>query len=89
MSETETGRPEGLTNCSGKPVEIDEQQRRPGKRLGTGFAGSPTITADGADIFPDGAPSRDLACRMYPTPAGHAGVPTVDQVKEALTNHGL
>ncbi|MDR7082662.1 hypothetical protein J2X01_001951 [Arthrobacter ginsengisoli] len=56
---------------------------------GTGFAGSPTITADGADIFPDGAPSGDLACRIYPTPGGYAGVPTVDQVKEALKNHGL
>jgi len=56
---------------------------------GTGFAGSPTITADGADIFPDGAPSSDLACRIYRTPAGHAGVPTVDQLKEALTNRGL
>ncbi|MFX1822293.1 thioredoxin family protein [Pseudarthrobacter sp. CC4] len=56
---------------------------------GTGFAGSPTITLDGADIFPDGAPSSDLACRIYPTSGGHAGVPTVDQVMEALTNHGL
>lgn len=56
---------------------------------GTGFAGSPTITVDGTDIFPDGAPSSDLACRIYPTPGGHAGVPTVDQVMEALTNHGL
>ena len=56
---------------------------------GTGIAGSPTITADGADIFPDGAPSSDLACRIYATPGGHAGVPTVDQFMEALTNHGL
>ncbi len=56
---------------------------------GTGFAGSPTITADGADIFPDGAPSSDLACRIYPTPGGHAGAPTSDQVIEALKNRGL
>lgn len=56
---------------------------------GTGFAGSPTITADGADIFPDAAPSSDLACRLYPTPGGHAGVPTVAQVIEALKNAGL
>ena len=63
--------------------------KSPVDTVGTGFAGSPTITADGADIFPDGAPSSDLACRIYPTPGGHTGVPTVDQVKEALTNHGL
>jgi hypothetical protein len=41
-------------------------------------------------IFPDGAPpSSDLACRIYPTPGGYAGGPTVDQVMKALTNHGL
>jgi hypothetical protein len=55
----------------------------------TGFAGSPTITADGADIFPAGSPSSDLACRIYPTPGGHEGAPTVDQVIEALKSRGL
>lgn len=63
--------------------------KSPADTAGTGFAGSPTITADGVDIFPDGAPSSDLACRIYPTPGGYAGVPTVDQVMKALTNHGL
>jgi hypothetical protein len=57
--------------------------------LGTGFAGSPTITIDGADIFPGGAPTNGLACRIYQTPTGHAGLPTVDQLTEALKNHGL
>jgi len=56
---------------------------------GTGFAGSPTITADGADLFPGGAPSGELACRIYPTPGGHAGAPTVEQVIEALKSRGL
>lgn len=63
--------------------------KSPSDTVGTGFAGSPTITADGADIFPDGAPSSDLACRIYPTPAGYAGVPTLDQLMKALTQHGL
>lgn len=63
--------------------------KTPADIAGTGFAGSPTITADGADIFPGGAPVSDLACRIYPTPDGLAGVPTIDQVTEALTNHGL
>lgn len=63
--------------------------KSPADTVGTGFAGSPTITADGVDIFPDGAPSSDLACRIYPTPDGYAGVPTDDQVMKALTNHGL
>jgi hypothetical protein len=56
---------------------------------GTAFAGSPTITVDGADLFPDGAPTRDLACRIYRTPEGFAGLPTVDQLTEALKERGL
>ncbi len=57
--------------------------------LGTGFAGSPTFTVEGADIFPGGAPATGLACWIYQTPTGHAGLPTVDQLTEALKNHGL
>ena len=63
--------------------------RSPADTVGTGFAGSPTITADGVDIFPDGAQISDLACRIYPMPGGYAGVPTIDQVMKALTDHGL
>ena len=56
---------------------------------GTGFAGSPTITVNGSDIFPDGASARDLACRIYMTPNGCAGLPTIDEPTEALRNSGL
>ncbi|MFF2318281.1 thioredoxin family protein [Arthrobacter sp. NPDC058097] len=56
---------------------------------GSGFAGSPTITVDGADIFPTGAPASELACRVYQTPHGLAGTPTIDQPTEALKKHGL
>ncbi|MCT9624815.1 thioredoxin family protein [Pseudarthrobacter equi] len=55
----------------------------------TAFAGSPTFALDGADIFPAGAPASDLACRVYQTPQGLAGLPTVDQLTEALKNNGL
>ncbi|MDI3331884.1 MAG: thioredoxin family protein [Micrococcus sp.] len=57
--------------------------------VGTAFAGSPTIMVGGVDIFPNGAPTSDLACRIYSTPGGLAGLPTVDHVKDALSNHGL
>lgn len=50
--------------------------RTPADTAGTRFAGSPTITADGADIFPNGTPTSELACRIYPTPGGLAGDPT-------------
>lgn len=55
----------------------------------TGFAGSPTITLNGADIFPNGASTSDLACRIYMTPNGYAGLPTIDQLTKALRNSGL
>lgn len=56
---------------------------------GTGFAGSPTISVNGSDIFPTGAPAGDLACRIYATPSGLAGLPTIDQIAAALKNNGL
>ncbi len=61
----------------------------PEDAAGTGFAGSPTITADGGDIFPDRTPTGELACRLYPTPHGLAGVPAPAQMLEALKNLGL
>ena len=48
------------------------------------FAGSPTILIDGEDLFPSAGRTSDLACRVYITPAGLAGLPTVDQMTEAL-----
>lgn len=55
----------------------------------TGFAGSPTITLNGTDIFPAARPQASLACRIYMTPDGFDGLPTVDQLAEALTSSGI
>jgi hypothetical protein len=63
--------------------------KTPSDIQGSGFAGSPTITVDGADVFPTGAPTSELACRVYQTPKGLAGTPTVDQLVEALKKHGV
>lgn len=49
------------------------------------FAGSPTILLDGADVFPSGGRTSDLACRIYRTATGFSGMPTVDQLINALT----
>ncbi|KRC61324.1 hypothetical protein ASE14_10535 [Agromyces sp. Root81] len=51
----------------------------------TPFAGSPTIAVDGRDLFPSDGATDSLACRVYPTPTGLAGAPTVEQIAEALT----
>lgn len=48
------------------------------------FAGSPTILLDGVDVFPTDGRTSDLACRIYRTDSGFAGVPTVAQLVEAM-----
>ncbi|KGJ72437.1 alkylmercury lyase, partial [Cryobacterium roopkundense] len=50
------------------------------------FAGSPTILLDGADAFPTGVRIADLACRVYRTDSGFAGVPSVAQLVGAIQN---
>ena len=49
--------------------------------------GSPTILVNGRDLFPwrGEAPGCALACRVYSTPTGLAGAPTVDQLVDALS----
>jgi hypothetical protein len=49
------------------------------------FHGSPSVLVDGEDAFPaEGAPVG-FACRVYPTPDGPQGSPTVSQLREVLT----
>lgn len=48
------------------------------------FAGSPTILADGADLFPSDGRTEDLACRVYPTESGIAPAPSRAQLVTAL-----
>lgn len=50
----------------------------------TAFAGSPTIVVNGADLFPSKGGTSDLACRIYFTPDGVAGVPSEEQIHDAL-----
>jgi hypothetical protein len=49
-----------------------------------GFLGSPTILIDGVDPFAGDDAPVGLACRVYRTPDGLAGSPTVEQLREAL-----
>lgn len=51
------------------------------------FAGSPTILLDGEDLFPDGQRTSDLACRVYATSTGLAGMPSTQQIIVALESH--
>lgn len=54
----------------------------------TQFTGSPTILVNGDDLFPVMTKSTDLACRIYPTPDGLRGLPTTEQLVDALRRHG-
>jgi hypothetical protein len=48
------------------------------------FAGSPTVLVDGRDPFASGDERFGLACRVYTTPDGPAGSPTVAQLEAVL-----
>lgn len=50
------------------------------------FAGSPTIRIDNRDPFATGVEQTGLACRVYHTPAGLEGSPTVEQLIEVLSS---
>ncbi|MFC3688875.1 DF family (seleno)protein [Aquipuribacter hungaricus] len=48
------------------------------------FRGSPTILVDGEDPFADAAAPVGLACRLFQTPDGLLGAPTVEQLVAAM-----
>ncbi len=65
-------------------VNTDEDARR------LHFPGSPTIRADGEDLFP--LPERAeyaLGCRMYLVHEGLQGSPTVEMLRKALKKEEL
>lgn len=70
----------GLSDASVKTRLL----RTPDEAATTAFAGSPTITLDGVDIFPSDGRTADLACRVYLTERGLAGMPTTDQIIDAI-----
>ena len=65
------------------PVELvevqddeDTQRRR--------FLGSPSFQFNGNDLWPQNRQEYAMSCRMYPTPAGPRGWPTVEMFRERL-----
>lgn len=51
------------------------------------FQGSPSILIDGVDPFAGAGAGAGvgLACRIYQTPQGQAGSPTLEQLRSAIT----
>ena len=60
-------------------VETAEQAER------VGFVGSPTLLVDGRDPFSEPGRPVGLACRVYRTPDGPAGLPSRSQLAELLS----
>ena len=60
-------------------VETTEEADR------TGFRGSPSIVVDGVDVFAGPGSAVGLSCRMYRTPDGYDGAPTLEQLRAVLT----
>ena len=73
-------REEGLTDV--EPVLDLVETPEDAERLR--FVGSPTILIEGRDPFGGAEESFGLSCRVYRTPDGLAGSPTLDQLRAAL-----
>ncbi len=52
----------------------------------TRFHGSPSIVVDGVDLFAEPGDNVGLSCRLYETPTGYQGAPTLEQLRAALTD---
>ncbi|MBW3662779.1 MAG: thioredoxin family protein [Actinobacteria bacterium] len=61
-------------------VEVDSPEDA--ERLA--FRGSPTVLVDGTDAFAQGDEPFGLSCRIYQTPDGPSGAPTLEQLREVL-----
>lgn len=52
--------------------------------VAAGFTGSPTVLVDGRDPFAVAGAQPGLACRVYLTPQGLRGSPTLEQLVAVL-----
>jgi hypothetical protein len=74
-----------LTELGSPEVEIElERVETPEQAQAVAFRGSPTVLVDGEDPFLDDAAPVGLMCRIYATPDGPQGAPSVDQLRAAL-----
>jgi hypothetical protein len=48
------------------------------------FLGSPSFQVNGADLWPEQRKRYNLSCRVYATPQGLQGAPTVEMLREKL-----
>ena len=49
------------------------------------FLGSPSFRVDGIELWQEQREQYSLSCRVYPTPTGLKGAPTVEMLQEKLS----
>jgi hypothetical protein len=76
---------EVLAEIGASDVAVElERVDTPEQAQAVAFRGSPTVLVDGEDPFLDEAVPVGLMCRIYPTPDGAQGAPSVEQLRAAL-----
>lgn len=70
-----SGFPQAIEHCLVETPEQADEYR---------FAGSPSILLDGRDPFASSPSKVGLTCRVYSTPDGAAGTPTLEQLVAAI-----
>ena len=56
----------------------------PAEAVRLNFLGSPSFSVNGRDVFAEPGRSPGITCRVYPGPAGPAGLPTLSALTSAL-----
>jgi len=78
---------EHLDSLAGEFLDLNVTHRLVGtdaEAQRVGFHGSPSILIDGVDVFAPKVAPVGLACRMYQTPDGPAGSPTIQQLRDEV-----
>ena len=61
-------------------LKIDDPEKAQRER----FLGSPSIRFNGIDLWPEERTDYTLNCRVYKTPTGMKGSPTIEMLRERL-----
>ena len=64
------------------PMYVKVETPEDAERLA--FRGSPTVLVNGADPFADASAPVGLSCRVFQTPEGLRGAPTLEQLLAVL-----
>jgi hypothetical protein len=68
------------------PAEVDQVKvRNQAQATRLRFCGSPSFHLDGMDLWPDDWELYSLSCRVYATPQGLQGWPSIEMLRERVS----